>query len=183
MSKKVKQNTESEMPELAVEEASKTTAAEADVESASEEVTKACDENTEEAAPKTEDTAENSAESKVTDQQENSEEDDSAVCEETAEFECVGKNGKHFRFVANVVKKIKEKTSKLANDCSEDDKISETVIDDALKDEIILDDDIIAELQEYERKEKLKKKIAIYAAGAAAGVMLTLFIKSRKNKK
>ena len=101
--------------------------------------------------------------------------------EDTAEEEACAADscGKPFRFVSTIVNKIKEKTTKpeacLPAECDTDA--------DGDLDEIILDDDIIAELQEYERREKMKKKIALCAAGAlAAGILIGIAIKSKKNR-
>ena len=87
--------------------------------------------------------------------------------------------GKGIRFVSTIVQKIKEKTTK-----PEADLPHEYADADGDLDEIILDDDIIAELQEYERREKMKKKIALCAAGALVlGIIIGVCIKSKKNKK
>ena len=97
--------------------------------------------------------------------------------EEEAVEEVVEPSARRFRIVSNIVKRIKEKTGKPEVQITVE---TDPEIEGDL-DEIILDDDIIAELQEYERREKMKKKAAICAAGAlAVGILIGVAIKSRK---
>ena len=51
-------------------------------------------------------------------------------------------------------------------------------------DDIILDDDIIAELREQERKEQFKKKVLIACAGIASAIfIISLIVKACKKDK
>lgn len=153
----VEEKTEAEAPAETAETAADTTAV--------TETAEAVEEKTEAAEETTTETAEDPSEDTDTPEAE-------ICCSE-----------KPLRFVSKIVRKIKEKRNpsiRITVEGTAGDEFTEE-FPDKDPDEIILDDDIIAELQEYERREKMKKKAMLCAAGAlAVGVIIGIAIKSRK---
>ncbi len=186
MSKQKTENKETLVEEVTVA-AAEETPAEAAPETApvTEETTPAA-ETTDEAPAENEETTEAAADTEEKTETEESAEEDTADDEELSEED---KN--LFALVMKLVKKLKAKYAKgektdsdhVSVETDEDSDESNTIVS-IESDEVILDDDIIAELKEQERKDKLKKQIALGAVGfAAAAVTLTLIVKAAKKKK
>ena len=109
----------------------------------------------------------------------NTDDEIAELTEDSETTEEMSEEDKHiFALVNKLVKKLKEKYSKNKHTAEDDNIIT------IESDEVILDDDIIAELREQERKEKLRKQIAIGVIGAAAAaITVTLIVRSCKKKK